>query len=211
MSDVQRWTGLYRILEDGVDVGTEVWTREVGDDQVRLTSFISRTDEDEYEEEIEIILEPNWRPLQIDIERTAPEGDRRYVGRRVGSAWISQVFRESGPMRTATLAFDAETHLDYFTAHTNSVTMRRLALEVESSREIDVVFVSPETFTPSLVRQKYVRLADPELFEIAGNVATRAYRYQGASGLEYVIWTTSDDIILRYEDVFEIVELNAVI
>jgi hypothetical protein len=211
VNDVQRWAGLYRVLEDGIDIGTEVWTREVGADQIRLTSVVTRTDEDEYEEEIEIILEPNWRPLQVNIDRETAEGNRRYVGRRVGSAWISQIVRESGPMRTATLEFDEATHVDYFTAHTNSVTMHRLALEEETGQEISVVFIDPDTWTPSLVRQKYARFKDPEPFEVGGYTVSRAYHYQGASGVEYTVWTDDNDIILRYEDLFEVVELNTVI
>ena len=211
MNEPQRWAGLYRMLEDGVDVGTEAWTREVGSDQIRLTSVINRTDEQEFEEEVEIILEPDWRPLQINIDRESAEGTRRYVGRRVGSAWISQIVRESGPMRTATLEFDEQTHVDYFTAHTNSVTMKRLQLAPESGTEISVVFIDPDTWNPSLVRQKYARLADPEPFDITGYKATREYRYQGSSGIEYAVWTDDEDIILRYEDVFEIVERNKVI
>ncbi len=211
MNDVQRWAGLTRVLEDGADVGTEAWTREVGSDQIRLTSVITRTDELEFEEEIEIILEPNWRPLQVNIDRESAEGTRRYVGRRVGSAWISQIVRESGPMRTATLEFDEETHVDYFTAHTNSVTMKRLQLSPETGTEISVVFIDPDTWTPSLVRQKYLRLADPTPFDINGFEATRAYQYQGASGVEYAVWTDDEDIILRYEDVFEIVERHSVL
>jgi hypothetical protein len=211
VNDVQRWAGLYRVLEDGIDIGTEVWTREVGTDQIRLTSLVTRTDEDEYEEEIEIILEPNWRPLQVNIDRETADGNRRYVGRRVGSAWISQIVRESGPMRTATLEFDEGTHVDYFTAHTNSVTMHRLALEEETGQEISVVFIDPDTWTPSLVRQKYARLKDPEPFEVGGYKVSRSYHYQGASGVEYTIWTDDNDIILRYEDLFEVVELNTVI
>ncbi|MEX2425990.1 MAG: putative glycolipid-binding domain-containing protein [Thermomicrobiaceae bacterium] len=208
MEDVQRWAGLYRVLDDGADVGTEAWTREVGSDQIRLTSVVNRTDEDEYEEEIEIILEPDWRPLQMTIDRATADGDRRYVGRRVGSAWISQIVRESGPMRTATQPFDSDTHLDYLTAHTNSVTMHRLALGQETGQEIAVVYIDPDTWTPSLVRQKYARLADPEPFEVAGLQVARAYEYLGASGMEYTIWTDENDIILRYEDLFEIVELH---
>jgi hypothetical protein len=211
MNDVRRWAGLYRMLEDGVDIGTEAWTREVGPDQVRLTSIITRTDEMEYEEEVEIILEPNWRPLQVTVDRESAEGTRRYVGRRVGSAWISQVVRESGPMRTATLQFDESTHVDYLTAHTNSVTMHRLALAPETGQEISVVFIDPNTWTPTLVRQKYARLQDPEPFEVNGYQVSRAYQYQGASGVEYMIWADDDDFILRYEDVFEVVELNSVI
>jgi hypothetical protein len=211
MNNVQRWAGLYRVLEDGVDIGTEAWTREIGDDQIRLTSITTRTDEQEYEEEIEIILEPDWRPLQVNIDRDTADGNRRYVGRRVGSAWISQIVRESGPMRTATLEFDEHTHVDYFTAHTNSVTMKRLALEEETGTEISVVFIDPDTWTPSLVRQKYARLKDPEPFEVSGRQVTRAYLYQGASGVEYTVWTDDNDIILRYEDLFEIVELHSVL
>jgi hypothetical protein len=211
VNDVQRWAGLYRVLEDGVDIGTEAWTREVGSDQIRLTSIVNRTDEDEYEEEIEIILDPDWRPLQVSIDRETADGDRRYVGRRVGSAWISQIVRESGPMRTATLPFDKDTHVDYFTAHTNSVTMHRLALQPESGQEIEVVFIDPDTWTPSLVRQKYARQADPEPFEVGGVAVARAYEYLGASGVEYIIWTDDNDIVVRYEDLFEIVELHSVI
>jgi hypothetical protein len=211
MNDVQRWAGLYRVLEDGADIGTEAWTREIASNQIQLTSVITRTDEMEYEEEVEIILEPNWRPLQVTVDRESPEGTRRYVGRRVGSAWISQIVRESGPMRTATLEFDESTHVDYFTAHTNSVTMHRLALKPETGQEISVVFIDPITWTPTLVRQKYARLPDPDPVEINGYQATRSYLYQGASGVEYTIWADENDLILRYEDVFEIVELNNVL
>lgn len=211
MSDTQRWAGIYRVLEDGAEIGTEAWTREVGPDQIRLTSIVNRMDEDEYEEEIELILEPDWRPLQLNIERTTAEGERRYVGRRVGSAWISQVIRESGPMRTATIEIDADTHIDYMTAHTNGVTIHRLGLAPETGQEIDVVYVDPDTFNPSSVRQKYARLPDPEPFEIAGQQATRAYLYQGASGVEYTIWTDDNGIVLRYEDLFEMLEFNTVL
>ncbi len=211
MSDLQRWAGIYRVLEDGIDVGTEAWTREIGPDQVRLTSVVTGMSEDEFEEEIELILDPDWRPLQLNIDRESEEGERRYVGRRVGSAWISQVFRESGPMRTVTLEFGEDTHLDYFTAHTNSVTIERLNLAPGNGLEIDVVFVDPDTYTPSLVRQKYVRLDDPEPFEIAGQAARHAYLYQGASGQEYTIWTNENRIILRYEDLFEALEINPVL
>jgi hypothetical protein len=210
VNDVQRWAGLYRILEDGIDVGTEAWTREVGSDQIRLTSVITRTDDDS-EEEIEVILDPDWRPLQLNIDRESSEGTRRYIGRRVGSAWISQVVRESGPMRTATLEFNMDTHVDYFTTHTNSVTMHRLALDEETGREISVVFINPDTWTPAIVKQKYARLKDPEPFEVGGQTVVRGYHYQGASGVEYLIWTDSNDIILRYEDVFEMVEMTSVI
>ncbi len=211
MDDVQRWAGLYRVLEDGMDIGTEAWTREVGSDQIRLTSFITRSDDAEFEEEIEIILEPDWRPLQVNIDRETSEGTRRYVGRRVGNSWISQVIRESGPMRTATLAFDESTHVDYFTAHTNSVSIQRLPLNPRSGQEIDVVFIDPDTWTPSLVRQKYARQDDPEPFEVAGVMATREWLYQGMSGVEFRIWTDDLNIILSYEDTFETVEYHTVV
>lgn len=209
MSNARRWAGIYRMIDDEVDVGTEAWAREVGPEGIRLTSVINRFDDEEFEEELEITLEPDWTPSEISVERTSEEGSRRYIGRRVGDAWISQMFRESGPMRTATLPFDQFTHVDYMTAHTNSVTIERLALEPETGQEIDVVFIDPETYVPSLVRQKYARLADPEPLEIAaGAYATRAYLYQGASGVEHTIWTDDEGIILRYEGVFEVLDID---
>jgi hypothetical protein len=208
VTEIRRRAGIYRIIDDGLDVGTEAWTREVGPDGIRLTSVINRIDDEEFEEEIEITLDAGWNPLEVNVERTSTEGDRRYVGRRVGDAWISQIFRESGPMRTVTLPFDDETHVDYFTPHTNSVTIQRLALSPETGQEIEVVFIDPDTYTPTLVRQKYARLANPEPFEVAGATVTRAYHYQGASGFESTIWTEDNGIILRYEDLFEALDIS---
>jgi hypothetical protein len=209
MSDAQRWAGIYRVIEDDIDVGTEAWTREVSVNGVRLTSVINRTDErGEFEEEVDITLDRQWRPLTLNVERTTADGERRYVGRRVGDAWISQVFRETGPMRTTTLPFGDDTHVDYLTAHTNGVTIHRLDLAPQTGQEIEVVFIDPIAFTPSIVRQHYLRLADPEPFEIAGEMATREYQYRGASGVEYLIWTDDSGIILRYEDLFEAIQFN---
>jgi hypothetical protein len=208
MSHVQRWVGVYRMLSEDGDIGTEAWTREVGPDGVRLTSVINRFDDDEFEEEFELNLDATWVPKDCTIERTSQAGTRRYVGRRVGDAWISQIFRESGPMRTMTLPINDSMHLDYLTAHTNAASIHRLSLERETGTEIDVIFIDPDTWTPSTVKQKYARLADPIPVDIAGETATRAYRYQGSSGLEYTIWTNEDEIILRYEDLFESIDIT---
>jgi hypothetical protein len=209
VNDVTRWAGIYRIIEDDVDSGTEAWTREIEPEGIRLTSVINRIGNEEFEEEVELNLDAGWVPAELTIERSSPLGDRRYVGRRVGDAWISQIFRESGPMRTVTLPFTPETHIDYLTAHTNGISITRLGLDVESGQEIDVIFVDPDTYTPTLVRQKYARLADPEPFEVAGQVASQAYLYQGASGVEYTIWTDDNHIVLRYEDLFEMLDISS--
>jgi hypothetical protein len=211
MNAVDRWTGVYRIIDDGADIGTEAWTREVGQDEIRLTSVINRINQDvDLEEELDITLTADGQPVSVNIERESQDGIRRYIGRRVGNAWISQVFRESGQMRTITLEFDDETHVDCFTAHTNSITIQRLGLEVGEGQEIVVVFVDPDSYNPSLVHQQYSRLSDPEPFEVAGHEAGHAYRYQGASGVEYTIWTDKNGLVLRDEDLFEAVEMTGV-
>jgi hypothetical protein len=203
-----RWrSGVYRILGDAADSGTEAWSHEIGPDRVRLTSVVMRTAPELFEEEIDIELDGDWRPVRLTVERSSSLGERRYVGRRVGDAWISQVFRESGPLKTVTQPFGADTHVDYFTPHTNRITIQRLALEPGEMSQIEVVFIDPETFTPALVRQVYTRLPDPSAEPIGGAPAARRYRYQGASGFKSTILVDDEGVILRYDDLFELIEV----
>jgi hypothetical protein len=206
MSAISRRSGIYRILDGDIDLGTEAWSEEAGESGARLTSVVMRTGPEPFEEEIEIEVDVLWRPVRLTVDRSSALGTRRYIGRQVGGAWISQIFREQGTLKTVTLEYDAMTHVDYFTPHTNRITIQRLDLDVGGGGTIDVVFIDPDSFVPVRVRQTYTRLPD-SAGTIGGAQAVRHYRYEGSSGFRREITVDGDGVILRYDGLFELIDL----
>ncbi len=191
--------GVYQIVEEGEDAGRERWTLAIGPEAVSFRSEIERRLPEARAERLALDLGPDWAPRSLAVRVRSDAGERHYQGRRVGRSWISQVVREDGTLRTVTLPFDDGTHVDYFTPHTNSVTIHRLALRPGEGRDIDVVFIDPASLRPTLARQRYERLAD--------DAGRPRYRYTNlGSGFQAIIWTDALGIVTRYEGLFALEE-----
>lgn len=198
--------GVYRILEDAEDAGMESWLIDIGQSTVTVHLDIERIRPVARNEEVTIQLTNDWRPLSLSVLMATSSGLRSYDGQRSGHSWISQVIQEDGAVAATTLAFDDNTHVDYFTPLTNTITIRRLRLQPGEARELSVVYVDTDDLSASLVGQRYEQLADGPVPGLDENTRLHCYRFSSVDAdFSALIWTDEDEIVVRYEDLFELI------
>lgn len=136
-------SGICRIFDQGREAGVERWRFEPGAGALTFTSEVERTEPVPWQDLLTLRLSSDWRPRALTARVTTPDGTRRYHGRRAGDSWVSQIVAQDGSVEIVTLPFDDNTHINYFTLHTNTVTIRRLGLRPGERREIDVISIEP--------------------------------------------------------------------
>lgn len=186
--------GRYGVMDgSGRPVGTEEFRCAPGPAGWRYVSSISTAEPTPHREIVDLSVDASWRPVRLRIDTgehqvlLSPEGDR-LVG-----------IRDREPIE---IPFGPEVELDYLSPCFNAVTAIRLG----HTAEIDVVYLSPVTCEPVLVRQRYELHGEEEVRTPVGSFRAVRWQYTAQdSGWSRPFWLAGD-IVVRYEDLFELQE-----
>lgn len=196
--------GRYHLTEGGRVVAREDWKLFPQGDALILRSRIQAGDS---LEDLRLTLDASWAYRSLVLIRQVPKGTGvTYDGEVGGGVWRVELTTTDGKYSQAEFPWSPAVELDYRSPMFNGVTVRRLGLAVGEGRDIDVIFMEPETFEPRRVRQRYTRLEDDHLTVKAGHFPCHVYRYEGlTSGYSGTIWTDPLGTVLRFEDWYELV------
>jgi hypothetical protein len=186
--------GRYRVLGDAGDpVGTESFRCAPGPIGWRYVSEVDTNEYGPHRAGVDIAVDVDWRIVRVHVRTQRHElllepRDGTLVGTRDGE-----------PL---TLAWAPEDHLDYLTPATNLIACRRL----QSSAEIDVVFVDPYSLQPTRERQRYDVLGPDQVDIAVGRFEAERWRYTSlGSGWTSELWVAGD-VVVRYDRIFELIE-----
>jgi hypothetical protein len=189
--------GRYRVMDGrGNPVGTESFRCAPGPAGWRYFSEIETSIPEPHREQVDFVVDSGWRPVRLVVR----------TGRH------DLVVQPSADVLTGTLdgeaveiPFGPEVELDYLSPCFNAVTAIRLG----ETREIDVIFFEPVTCLPRPMRQRY-ELQDPEdevVTPVGFFTAARWIYTAIESGFSRPMWVAGD-VVVAYEDVFELEELD---
>jgi hypothetical protein len=190
-------SGRYAVSgREGNVVGTEDFRCAPGPMGWRYVSEIQRDEPAPHDERVDVVVDADWRIVRsrIDtgshsLELQPDDGVLRGVfdGERIELGW--------GP----------ETHLDYLTPAMNAITAHRL----ETSSEIDVIYLEPVTLEPTRMRQRYELLRRENVDTPVGSFVATRWRYTAlSSGWTSDLWV-ADDVVVRYDRAFELIGYEA--
>jgi hypothetical protein len=184
--------GRYAVFgDDGARIGTEEFRCAPGPMGWRYFSDIQTTDPTPHVETFDVVVDADWRPVRL----RADTGDHHVLLEPHGNTL--EGIRDGEPMA---FPWDSDRHLDYLTPATNLITTRRLT----DTSEIDVVFLTPVTFEPVVVRQRYERKGDEDVDTPVGRFAAVRWGYAALdSGWTSDLWVAGD-VVVRYERLFEL-------
>jgi len=99
------------------------------------------------------------------------------------------------------IGWGPDMHLDYLTPAMNAITGKRL----DSSAEIEVVYLEPVSLEPTLVRQRYELLGSDLVTTPVGRFESERWRYTALeSGWTSELWL-AHDVVVRYDRAFELI------
>jgi hypothetical protein len=184
--------GRYTVRDgEGTVVGNEDFRCAPGPMGWRYFSEVDTSDPEPHHETIDIAVDAGWRIARLRIDT----GTHDILLEPRGDFLIG--YRDATPIE---IPYGPDLHLDYFTPATNAITCKRL----ETTAELDVVYLSPVTLEPERVRQRYVRHEDEEAITPVGRFdATRWSFTDVESGWTADLWM-SGDVVVRYEGLFEL-------
>ena len=177
----------------GRAVGTEAFRTARAPAGWRYFATI-RTDVPEpHTETVDVVVADDRSIVRVHIDTgttnvlLAPEGDE-IAGTRDGEP--------------IALPWGPEIHIDYLSPCFNAISAARL----DGTSEIDVLYLDPVTCAPRDVRQRYEWLGEERVATPVGTFEAGAWRYT-ALGSDFTrrLWVAGN-IIVAYEDVFELVE-----
>ena len=190
-------SGRYAVRGRGGDVvGTEDFRCAPGPIGWRYFSEIHRDEPTPHGEIMDVVVDATWGIVRARIET----GEHSIVleprdGSLVGALDGKEIQIGWGP----------EMHLDYLTPAMNAITGKRL----DSSAEIDVVYLEPVSLEPTLVRQRYELLGTDEVETPVGKFASTRWRYTALeTGWTSDLWV-ADDVVVRYNRAFELISYEA--
>ena len=186
-------SGRYAVRgRSGDVVGTEDFRCAPGPVGWRYFSEIHRHEPTPHGEIVDVVVDDAWGIVRARIET----GERSISleprdGSLVGALDGKEIQIGWGP----------EMHLDYLTPAMNAITGKRL----DSSAEIDVVYLEPVSLEPTLVRQRYELLGSDEVETPVGMFASTRWRYTALeTGWTSDLWV-ADDVVVRYDRAFELI------
>jgi hypothetical protein len=183
--------GRYRVEDgDGLPLGTEAFRCAPGPAGWRYFSEIETRDPTPHREVVDLAVDAAWRPVRTRIDTGAhhvllqADGLERLTG-----------FRDRSAIETR---WGPHMHLDYLSPAYNSVTANRL----DSSTDIDVVYLQAYTCEPVIERQRYEDLGPEEVETPVGRFRAHGWRYTAlSSGWSRRLWVAGD-VVVAYEGLF---------
>jgi hypothetical protein len=182
--------GRYAVLgDDGERAGTEEFRCAPGPMGWRYFSDIQTNDPTPHVETFDVVVDADWRPVRIRIDTGGHQALLEPHGEMLDG------FRDRVAIE---LPWGPRRHVDYFTPATNLITTRRL----DSTAEIDVVYLAPVTLEPTLVRQRYELIGDDEVETPVGRFAASRWTYTSLDdGWTSDLWVAGD-VVVRYNRLF---------
>jgi hypothetical protein len=188
--------GRYIVTDDGRSVGTETFRCAPGPMGWRYFGEIDTADPTQHHEIVDVAVDSDWRIARVRIDT----GEHDILLEPQDGVLTG--FRDGAPIE---VPWNPDLHLDYFTPATNAVTTRRL----NSTTEIDVVYLAPVTLEPSVVRQRYELIGDEAVDTPAGRFAAVRWRFTDLeSGWTADLWMAGD-VVVRYDRLFSLEEYEA--
>ena len=186
-------SGRYAVRGRGGDVvGTEDFRCAPGPVGWRYFSEIHRDEPTPHGEIVDVVVDAAWGIVRARVET----GEHSIVleprdGSLVGALDGEEIQIGWGP----------DMHLDYLTPAMNAITGMRL----DSSADIDVVYLEPVSLEPTLARQRYELLGADLVATPVGRFESQRWRYTAiASGWTSDLWV-ADDVVVRYDRAFELI------
>ena len=186
-------SGRYAVRgRSGDVVGTEDFRCAPGPVGWRYFSEIHRHEPTPHGEIVDVVVDDAWGIVRARIETgehsiSLEPRDGSLVGALDG--------------KEIQIGWGPEMHLDYLTPAMNAITGKRL----DSSAEIDVVYLEPVSLEPTLVRQRYELLGTDEVETPVGTFASTRWRYTALeTGWTSDLWV-ADDVVVRYDRAFELI------
>ena len=142
-----------------------------------------------------------WSPVSLTL-RVEQEGHVLNSTQRVaGDRWVAEI-DNAGQVASYELPFSNKHEVDFGSTLFNSVTLLRARLPVGASRDLDVIFVQPDSLVPAAVKQRYECLVEEKVQVQAGSY--RALKYQltlpaEATARAYEFWADHAGIVLLYQ------------
>jgi hypothetical protein len=173
-------------------VGTEDFRCAPGPAGWRYFSEIQRNEPMPHREIVDVVVDAAWRIVRARIET----GEHRILLEPGNGSLIGRL--DDGEIQ---IGWSPDMHLDYLTPAMNAITGKRL----DTSAEIDVVYLEPVTLEPTLVRQRYELLGPDLVATPVGRFESRRWRYTAiSSGWTSELWV-ADDVVVRYDRAFELI------
>jgi hypothetical protein len=185
--------GRYTVMNgDGIPVGTEDFRCAPGPMGWRYFSEIQTSDPSPHREVVDLAVEADWRPARTRIATGEHELLLMTEGDRLRG------FRDGAELE---LAWGSELHLDYLSPAYNAVTAMRL----DTSTEIDVVYLEPVTLEARHERQRYELEGIEEVGTPVGRFTATRWRFTAlSSGWSRDLWVAGD-VVVSFDGLFELV------
>ncbi len=155
-------------------------------------------------------VDRSWSPVSLSI-RLEREGQMLTTTQRAeADRWVAQV-ESAGETKNYELPFSNQHEVDFGSSLFNTVTLLRTRLPVGSSRELDVIFVMPDSLIPNPDRQLYECLAEEKTQVPAGNFSALKYRMthpgkENARVNEF--WADRSGIVVLYKSQGDEIQLT---
>lgn len=181
---------------EGRPVGEEEFRCAPGPLGWRYFATIRTSDPEPHEETVDLVVDDRWRPVRLRVET----GSHSLFASVRDGALTGLLDGEPVEM-----PFGPEVELDYLSPCFNAVTANRLT----ATTEIEVVYLEPVTCRPVMVRQRYELHGDEEVVTPVGTFIATRWQYTALrSGWSRPLWVAGD-VVVAYEDLFELVEYDA--
>jgi hypothetical protein len=184
--------GRYTVLDgEGNAVGTEDFRCAPGPMGWRYFAEIETSDPTPHREMVDLVVDASWRPVRTRIETGSHEMQLSAEGDELRGSL------DGRPVKTR---WGAEWHLDYLSPAFNAVTTKRL----DSSAEIDVIYLEPVTCQTHEERQRYERIGDDDVETPVGTFAASRWRFTALStGWSRDVWVAGD-VVVRFDTLYEL-------
>jgi hypothetical protein len=188
--------GRYMVLgDDGAPVGSESFRCAPGPAGWRYVSDVETNEYGPHRANVDIVVDAEWRIVRV---RVRTQDHELLLEPRDGAL---EGHHDGEPL---TVAWSPADHLDYLTPATNLITCRRL----ESTAEIEVVFVDPFSLHPTRERQRYEALGPDRVETAVGRFEAARWRYTAlGNGWTADLWVAGD-VVVRYDRIFELIEYD---
>jgi hypothetical protein len=157
----------------------------------RYFSEVDTSEPEPHHETIDVAVDAAWRVARLRIDT----GTHDILLEPRGDSLTG--YRDAEPIE---IPYGPDLHIDYFTPATNAITCRRL----QTTTEIDVVYLAPVTLEPERVRQRYERRGQETVQTPVGRFDAIRWTYTSLdSGWTADLWTAGD-VVVKYETLFEL-------
>lgn len=175
----------------GNRVGSEAFRCAPGPAGWRYFGEIETSVPEHHREIVDLVVDSSWEPIRVRIDT----GSHGALLHRDGD-------RLRGVLDGESIDLEARPDVDYFSPAFNAATANRLG----ATAEIEVWYLDPVTCRPHLEGQRYELEGEEEVATPVGRFPAHRWRYTALrSGFTRPLWV-SGDVVVAFEDVFELAE-----